>query len=510
MYDLLIRGGTVIDGSGKPGFSADVAVKDGKIAAVGADLGEAARVIDATGLFVTPGFIDAHSHSDMNCLSQPEQREKGEQGITTSVSGQCGQSPYPERKENPTGDDLQGRFTTFSQFKEMADKTPQGSNEVMYVGHGRLRRCAMGMEKRKATREELETMKALLRDAMEAGALGISFGLVYTPGCFADKEELIELCKVVAAYNGIAACHLRNEADFVVEAVEEFLDVLKQSGARGCVSHHKAMFKQNHGKVQITLPMIQKAIDEGVDVYCDVYPYIASGTTLESRFIPDQYRQGGAVLKAAMNDPVLLAQIKKQNIEKWGEDLSWVMVNACPSHPEYLGKNMMEIAESMGVDGFDAVYSLLRDDGGLCSCTFFAMAEEDVEAVMRFPRTMICTDSRGAAPKQHHPRLRGSFPRALGVYVRERKVLSWEEMLHRMTGMPAAFFGLTGKGLLKEGYDADICVFDPETIRDGCDFVDCHRRAEGLNYVLVAGQIVAENAVHTGKTPGRVIFDAKR
>lgn len=510
MFDLLIRGGRVIDGSGSAAFAADVAVKDGKIAAVGQNLGEAAQIIDATGLTVTPGFIDAHSHSDMNTLSHPNQNLKGEQGITTSISGQCGQSLYPERKENPTGEDLQGQFTTFSQYTEMAKETPQGSNEAMYVGHSRLRRCAMGMEKRKPTDGEMEIMKALLRDAMEAGALGISFGLVYTPSCFAETQELIELCKIVAEYNGIAACHLRNEADFLVEAVAEFLEVLKKSGVRGCVSHHKAMFKHNHGKVQTTLAMIQKAIDEGVDVYCDVYPYIASGTTLESRFIPDQYRQGGDVLRATMNNPELLAQIKKQNIEKWGEDLSWVVVNACPSHPEYLGQDMNQIAAQMGVDSFDAVYALLREDAGLCSCTFFAMNEADVEAVMRFPRTMICTDSRGVAPKQHHPRARGSFPRALGVYVRERKVLSWEEMIHRMTGMPANFFGLTGKGLIKEGYDADLCVFDAEKIIDGCDFVDCTRRAEGLNYVLVGGVVVAENAVHTGARPGRVITDTKR
>lgn len=511
MFDFLIKNGTVIDGSGSAGYRADVAITDGKIACIAGCIEGGKEIIDATGLMVTPGFIDAHSHSDMNCLSNPEQTEKGEQGITTSISGQCGQSPYPVRKEDPQGDTLQDRYETFGEFLEKAKNTPQGSNEVIYVGHGRLRRTVIGMEKREPTAAELEEMKALLRDGMEHGALGISFGLVYTPSCYAKKEELIELCKVVAEYNGIAAAHLRNEADTVVEAVEEFLDVLKTAKVRGCISHHKAMFKQNHGKVNITLPMIQKAIDEGVDVYCDVYPYIASGTTLESRFIPDQYRQGADKLRAFLSDPQVVAQIKQQNLAKWGADLGWVLVNVCPSHPEFLGKNMNEVAEILGMDTFDAVYELLRQDAGAVSCTFFAMAEEDVEKVMKFPRTMICTDSRAHGKKiQHHPRLRGSFPRALGVYVRERKVLSWEEMIHRMTDMPATFFGLKNKGLVKVGYDADLCIFDPERIIDKCDFIDCLAHAEGLNFVLVNGQVVAKDAYHTGARPGCVITDLAR
>ena len=509
MFDLIIKNGTVIDGSAAPGYRADVAINGGKIACIAGCIEGGKEIIDATGLMVTPGFFDAHSHSDMNVFLNPEQTEKGEQGITTSISGQCGQSLYPKRREVPLDDTVVGRYETFAQLKEQA--VPQGSNEVAYVGHGRLRREVMGMEKRKPTDAELEEMKQILRLCMENGALGISFGLVYTPSCFADTQELIELCKVVAEYNGIAAAHLRNEADTLVEAVEEFLYVLKTAKVRGCISHHKAMFKQNHGKVNTTLPMIQKAIDEGVDVYCDVYPYIASGTTLESRFIPDQYRQGIAKLRAALNDPQTVAQIKKANIEKWGEDLSWVMVNACPSHKEFLGKNMNEIAAQLGLHPFDAVYQLLREDGGGVSCTFFAMAEEDVEKVMKFPRTMICTDSRAPGGNiQHHPRLRGSFPRALGVYVRERKVLSWEEMIHRMTAMPAEFFGVKNKGLLKVGYDADLCIFDPEKIIDKCDFTDCHKHAEGLNYVLVNGQIVARDGYHTGALPGKVITDLAR
>ena len=511
MYDLVIRGGTVVDGSGKPGFRADVAIKDGKIACVAPAIEGGDQVIDATGLTVTPGFIDAHSHSDMNILTNPAQTEKGEQGITTSISGQCGQSLYPQRREDPQGDSLEERYITFGQFLEQTKDVPQGSNEVMYVGHGKIRRVVMGMEKRKPTEAELEDMKALVRDAMEHGALGISFGLVYTPSCFAEKEELVELCKVVAEYNGIAAAHLRNEADTLVEAVEEYLDVLKQAKVRGVISHHKAMFKHNHGKVNTTLAMIQKAIDEGVEVCCDVYPYIASGTTVESRFIPDQYRQGPAVLRAALSDPQTVAQIKEQNLKKWGADLSWVLLSACPSHPEFLGKTMNEVAEILGMDTFDAVYQLLREDAGNVSAVFFAMSEEDVAKVMQFPLTMICTDSRAHGQKiPHHPRLRGSFPRALGVYVREKKVLSLEEMIRRMTSLPADYFGLATKGLVKEGMDADLCVFDPEKIIDGCDFLDCYKHAEGLNYVLVNGVVVAENAYHTGARPGRVISELKR
>mgnify|MGYP003305688854 CR=1 FL=1 len=325
------------------------------------------------------------------------------------------------------------------------------------------------------------------------------------------KQQMVEIAKVVAEYDGIVAAHIRNEGDTLVESTEEFIRVLKASGARGVHSHHKCLGEANRGKVNTTLDMIQKAIDEGVEVYCDVYPYIASGTTLESRFIPDQYRQGPDKLRAFLSDPQIIAQIKEQNLAKWGADLSWVLVNVCPSHPEFLGKTMNEVAEILGTDTFDAVYELLRQDAGAVSCTFFAMAEEDVEKVMRFPRTMICTDSRAHGQKiQHHPRMRGSFPRALGVYVRERNVLSWEEMIHRMTDMPATYFGVKNKGRVEVGYDADLCIFDAARIIDKCDFTDCLAHAEGLNFVLVNGQIVAKDAYHTGARPGRVITDLVR
>ncbi len=261
MFDILIKNGTVLDGSGKEGLAADVAVKDGKIAVIGFDLGNAKTVLDATGLMVTPGFIDSHSHADSVVLKYPLQPEKVEQGITTSIGGQCGSTLYPAWEED--------RLIPMSEFIERAKNVPQGANIATFAGHKAIRKAVMGMEVRPATEDEIEKMKVLLEDAMDAGAVGVSFGLIYTPSCYAETEELIALARVAKEKGGMVSAHIRSESDQLVEAVEEFITIVKASDARGVLSHHKACGFKNHGKVHTTLKMLEKANREGCDIYCD-------------------------------------------------------------------------------------------------------------------------------------------------------------------------------------------------------------------------------------------------
>lgn len=501
MYDLIIRNGTVIDGSGKEGFVADVAITGGKIAAIGVNLGEAKQMLDATGLTVTPGFVDSHSHSDNSVISFPQQMEKIEQGITMSIGGCCGSSAAPALDEN-------GNLETFGSFMEQVAEMPLGSGLATYVGHSSLRKAVMGSENREPTGEELEKMADLLRDGIRHGALGLSFGLIYIPGCFAKTEELVYLAKVAAAEGGMLSAHIRNESEKLLEACEEFIEVVRQSGARGVLSHHKSAYRENWGKVKESLERIRQAKAEGLELWCDVYPYIASHTSLYARFIPRKYCSGGTEgILRNLADPEIRAKIRQENIDSFGDDdLSWAMIVHCPAFPQYVGLRLNEVAKRHGKDVYETVFDILEGSRNVCNVCYFTMCEEDVETVIAFPDAMICTDSSVARNHSaYHPRLRGTFPRALGKYVRERGVVSLPEMIRKMTSLPAYVYSLAGKGLLQEGYDADICIFDADTIRDRCDFTHPHERAEGLRYVLVDGKVVVEDAVFNGTRAAKLV-----
>ncbi len=496
MYDLIIKNGKIIDGTGSPRYFADIAVKNGKIARIAKGLEGAARIIDAKGLTVTPGFIDSHSHADSALKKFPELIEKAEQGITTSITGQCGSSVVPEETQ------------TAGEFLDAMQNISYGVNTVLFIGHGTLRRRTVGVEDREPTAEELERMKELLRDGLEHGAAGLSFGLYYAPGCYAKLPELIELARVVAEYNGVLSAHIRSESDFVAKAVEEFITVVRETGVRGVLSHHKSCIKENWGKVNHTLRMIDQANEEGLELYCDVYPYCASNTSLCAVLIPIKYRdRTDEEIVKLLRDPAMRQKVYEDSRAEFGDDLSWIMVSSCTKMPQIQGKRISEIAEEWGKSHYDTAFDILCETNISCNVCSFSMCEEDVETVMKHPRAMICTDS-GVARKltSYHPRLRGSFPRVLGRYVRERGVTTLHEMIRKMTAMPAAVYGLTSKGLLAEGMDADICIFDADAILDHADFVDPTKRAEGLNYVLVAGEIVAENAVYTGARPGKLLL----
>lgn len=519
MFDCIIKNGNIIDGTGSPSYFSDVGIKDGKIAKIGKNLSGAAKIIDASGLVVTPGFIDSHGHADNHVLAHPDLIEKVEQGITVCIAGQCGISnillPNFEKRENfgeipGVGSEYDLRNDP-EKYLSFMREYPIGSGLAFLVGHGALRKHVMGMENRAPTAEELEKMKSLLRLCLDNGAIGLSFGFYYAPGFYATEDEAAALSKIVAEYDGIVTAHIRNESYHLVRSVKEFLNVLSRSGARGVVSHHKVCENTEYwGKVHHTLQMIDEANMHGQNVYCDMYPYNATSNNLGVTFIaPAEHARGKEELIKLLDDPAYRAQIRPWITDQYGEeDYSWVRVNQCFSNPEYSGKTIEEIAQLLGKDPINTIFDILRDNQMYCSACYSTICEDDLETVLRHPRCMICTDS-GVMVKPgevHHPRMRGTFPRALGKYVRERGIVSLPEMIRKMTAMPARVYGLRGKGLIWENMDADICIFDPEKITDKCRFGDCHKRNEGLNYVMIAGEVVAENAVYNGKRMAKAVL----
>lgn len=499
MIDILIKNATIIDGTGTLPFHADVGILNGKIACIGNTSLNAKKIIDATGLTLTPGWIDSHSHYDSALLTLPDQEQNVEQGITFSITGQCGSSPIL-------------KTSSADQIKQVlvdASRIPQGSGAAILVGHSTVRRMVMGTENRAPSESELETMKTLVREAMDAGAIGMSLGLVYVPGCYAAADELIALAKIVRECGGVLAAHIRNEGDTLVESVAEFLHVVKESGCRGIISHHKAMDPKNWGKISDTLALIDQANADGAEVFFDVYPYCASATSLISRFLPKRFHPEGTVDRLALlNDPQICSAIKAWGIECWGPDLSWTLVSSCPGCEEYEGLTISEIAARRGqTDQYETAFDLIRESKGRAHGCFFLASEDDLQMALRHPNCMIGTDSyvarKGAS---YHPRLRGAFPRAIARYVRDFGVLSLPEMIRRMTSLPAFVYGLEGKGKIAVGADADICIFDADTIQDHADYTNCGLPNEGLHYVIIDGKIVLEHGVYNGTRAGKLLL----
>lgn len=511
MYDLIIKNGMVLDGTGKEGYIADIGIKNGKISKIDADLTDAANVIDATGLAVTPGFIDSHSHADHKILQFPEQTEKLQQGITTSVAGQCGGSIAPAFDSKASQETVFGDASlicrTMKDFISAMEPHNIGANMVPFVGHGTVRRAVMGYSDRAPSDAEMEQMLTILRDSFDAGAGGLSFGLFYAPGCYASTEEAVAFAKVAAEYKRPVSAHIRGEGDTLVEAVEEFISIIRQSGARGILSHHKVVRKHNWGKVHKTVALLRKAVEEGVDIYCDLYPYCASSTTFSQAFVPSSWRADGTeMLLQRIADPDLYKQNKEHFLSINGPVLDWILINSCPGHPEYEGMTADKIAELHGKDGYDTAMDLIVDSKDKASACFFTVSEDDLKHVLSWDRTMICTDSgMTSANKRNHPRMIGSFPRVIGRYVREQKLVALPEMIRRMTSLPAHVYGLDTKGKIAEGYDADLCIINPDTFDNPSDFIKCRQPTVGLNYVLIDGKVVVQDGVFNGTRAANLI-----
>jgi len=520
MYDLIIRSARIADGTGNPMYHADVAVKDGKIAKIGYNLpGDARRVIDGRDKVLAPGFIDAHSHLDTGIEAAHRCRHMLAQGVTTVIGGMCGDSPVPFTEEH-FSDCLRSIGGTYSEeslrcrysladYRRHLKDLPLGVNFTFLIGHGLLRAAVLGYENRKATPAELAKMQQLLRQCMEEGAMGVSFGLRYPPSGYADTEELIALAQVAAEHGGVVTAHVRNEADTLIEATHELLQVVRATGVRYVHSHHKAMGgPMNWNKTAATLAMMKTAVADGFDVFCDQYPYIASSNGLKALIPQHLHASGVDNMVRMVTDPAQRAALKPAVLEIAATERPFchTMIGDSPSHPNYNGRMLTELAEEKGMDPFDLLCDVLRDDKMTTKAIYFSMSEDDIARVMQWDRAMIGSDGGYGLKPTDHPRTFGTFSRVLGRYVREKKIITLENAIRKMTYLPAMVYNLPTKGLIREGMDADLVLFDPETVADLGDFVRPDRGNTGFACVVVNGEIALENDRITDALAGKLLF----
>jgi len=523
-YDTIIENGRVIDGAGNPWLKADVGVVGDRIEAVGNLVGAGAeRRIEARGLIVAPGFIDIHSHSDYTVLIDPRVESKVRQGVTTEVVGNCGSSAAPMNSEvreyrerymrAQLGEDFEFSWSTMGDYLSLIDARGASFNVAALVGQGTVRENVMRHDDRPPTETELEDVRSLVAEAMEDGAWGMSTGLIYPPSCYADTDEIVELARVLAEHDGVYFSHIRGEGETLLEAVEEAIEVGERAGVPVEIAHFKASGREHWGKTEESLRLVEEGRMRGVDVTFDQYPYIASSTGLTS-LLPHWAHEGGATrLLERLRDPETRRSIAEDPATSTREPEA-VMVVFARNHPHYEGKTLSEIARLEGKETTDAVFDLLLAEEAQVSIVSFGMCEDDVRRVMRSPHMMVGSDGRAVAPRgilgrgKPHPRYYGTFPRVLGHYVREG-IISLHEAVRKMTSMPAQRLGLRDRGLLREGFRADIAIFDPERVRDEATFTDPHRFASGIPYVIVNGAIVVDSSEHTGALPGRALRRGK-
>ena len=534
VYDLLIINGHILDGSGSPWFEGSVAVKDGKIAAVGRLPNVAAqRVIDAGGLTVAPGFIDLHSHSDFTLLVDGKAESKIRQGVTTEILGESESAgpilgpAIPEFDKAMTLIGLTRDWTTLGEYFARVERQGSSVNISSYVGSGQVRMDVMGNVDRAPSAEEMEKMKALVDQAMREGALGLASGLIYPPNSFATTEELIELAKVAARYGGIYTSHMRGEGEHWKRAVDEAIEIGEKAHLPVHILHFKIDGQANWGKMAQQISEVQAARDRGVDITVDQYPYIASMTGLEM-CLPPKYLEGTSEqVVERLKSPKVRAEIRQaisSGLPGWEADQvksvgGWhgVLVASLQKaeNKKYEGKRMDEVAKEMGKDPLDALCELLISEGGSAEAVYFSMSEPDVELAMKQPWLGVGSDGVAVSPAmtfigKPHPRFYGTFPRVLGVYVREKKVLTLPDAIRKMTSFPAQITGLTDRGLLRPGMAADITIFDPKTVTDKATFENPLLYPMGIPYVIVNGVVVISQGQHTGAKPGRVLYGRGR
>ncbi|MEM0095436.1 MAG: D-aminoacylase [Candidatus Bathyarchaeia archaeon] len=530
MYDVLIKNGKVVDGAGNPWFRADIGIRDGRIAAIG-NLGfKAETVIDVEGMVVCPGFIDMHSHSDFEFFINNYAESKVRQGVTTEVVGNCGVSAAPLndelranfRKENPILDEagVALNWSTMEEYFNVLEERGLSINVAALVGHANIRVCAMGYGNRPPTKREMEEMKRLVEESMKAGAFGLSTGLIYPPSSYADTKEIIELAKVVAKYGGIYASHIRGEdAPRLVSSVKEAIEIGETADVSVQISHHKAHGQPAWGLVKTTLRMIEEARERGVQVTCDVYPYTAASFGLSALLPPEVHEGGIPKMIERLRDPEWRKRIRKEMVEglpKWPSPFltaGWdsILIARSSRHPEYEGKMINEICNSLGVDPFDFIFDLLIEEEASVQVVRFTMREGDVCTVLSHPASMIGSDASICATYgllsrgKPHPRAYGTYPRVFKRYVNELGVLTLEEAVRKMTSFPACKLGLFDRGLIRKGMWADIVVFNPKEVSDEATYADPHRYPKGIEYVIVNGEIVIEKGEHKKVLPGKVL-----
>lgn len=499
-YDLLIAGGTVIDGTGAPGFPADVAVRGGRVVRISRqplDHSGAVRVIDATGMVVSPGFIDLHAHIEA-IERMPDAESHVRQGVTMALGGPDGGGP-----------------AAFGAYLRRVDSLALGLNVAFLTGHNSIRDAVLGMADRAPTVAELERMKGMVARAMHDGAFGMSTGLFYLPGTFAKTDEVIALAKVAADSGGIYTSHLRNEATLLFEGVVEAIEIGRQAKIPVVLTHHKALGPPSWGKSIVTLAMIDWARASGLDVMADQYPYTASSTGLAALIPAWALELGDTAFARRTKNPELLDSIARGiqyflDNERGGGDLRRVQFASVGWNRALEGRTLHDWAIERGLKPTSANGAGLVIEGQLkggASMVYHAMDEGDVERIMRHPMIAIASDGALSRPGMGvpHPRSYGTFPRVLGVYARERKVLTLEDAVRKMTSLPAHRLGLTDRGVLIEGAVADITIFDPATVKDMGTFANPHQYPVGIPFVIVNGVPVVDAGLFTARRPGKVL-----
>ena len=499
-YDLVLHNGRIVDGTGSPWYRGDVAITGDTIVAIAPSIdGAAARTIDVHGQVIAPGFIDIHTHARRGIFDVPTAPNYVRQGVTTLIEGPDGSSPLP--------------LAPFLARLDALAKTP---NIGLFVGQGSVRDAVIGSVDRKATPEEIQKERDLVEQAMKDGAFGLSTGLFYVPGTFTPTEEVIELAKVAGKYGGMHESHQRDEASHLLDSVRETIRIGEEGHLPTQISHAKAMGAASWGKSEEMLRLIDEARARGVDVTLDQYPYTASSTSVAAALMPAWLLEGGnAQTLARLKDPVTRAKAKLEVIERiknerGGGDPKNVQFASCAFDPSLNGKNLADATHRRDltetVENAAETAMWIVENGG-CSGIFHAISEDDIVRILKHPATMIGSD--GEIPvfgrANPHPRSYGTFARVLGVYVREKRVITLEDAIRKMTSFPAARLRLTDRGVLRPGMKADIAVFDPGVVRDTATYDKPHAYAEGFSVVIVNGRVAFENGAMTNERPGRVL-----
>ena len=499
--DLLIRGARVVDGTGSPWYRGDVAITGDAIVAIGPSLDVmAARVIDADGLVVAPGFIDLHTHARRGIFDVPTADNYARQGVTTLFEGQDGSSPLPLRP-----------------FLDRVAATPTSVNFASFVGHGSIRSEIIGQVDRAATPDEIERMKTLVQRSMDEGAFGLSSGLFYVPGAFASTEEVIELARVAGSLGGIYISHMRDEASGVLDSVRETIRIGEEGGLPTQLTHHKIIGQPSWGRSTETLQLVDAARARGVDATIDQYPYTASSTSIQAALWPKWAQEGGReAVMARLSDPAIRARIRTESAtiirdERGGGDPRNVQIARCAWDPTLAGKTLADVMRDRGVEptleeAAEAAIWIVEQGG--CQGIFHAIGEEDLVRILQHPATMVASDGgvQVFGQASPHPRSYGTFVRVLGRYVREQRVITLEDAVRKMSALPAQRAGLLDRGLLRPGMKADVAIFDPATVGDMATFEAPHQYAVGVHSVIVNGEVVFEHGAMTEARPGRVLY----
>jgi len=560
MYDILFKNGRILDGTGNPWFKADLAVANQRIVALGRHLTRGAeRVIDASGLTISPGFIDLHTHTDRTIIQNNRATSSVMAGVTTEGVGNCGSSAYCFSEEyletlRNRARGIEIDWTDLKGYRETLEENRIGINVAPFVGHNTVRASVMGPEGSGGERivpsdAEMGEIKRMLEEAMLQGAFGMTTGLWYAPGRNALTDEIVELCQVVAKHGGVYMSHIRGEADVLIESVREFIETCERADIRGCISHHKAMGPQNWGKPSETVRLLEKALRRGVEVMCDQYPWnYSSAANLGRWFISGWGRNRGReghyvpdpldleTFLRDLGDPDLWARMKGEAQERYDVEVaenevrrramgrhnikpseivdprSFEYITHSKTHPEVVGKRFFEVAEALGMDDhWEAMRRVLLNDGGHTFTGGGGMSDEDIATILRFRACAVSTDSSTRDEPSNilrpaHPRNYGSFAKVLGRYARVERVLSLEEAVRKMTSLPAGFLGLTDRGIIRPGAWADLTLFDPEEIENRSTFGEPDRYPAGIRCVLVNGEMAAENGRRTDSLSGRVLM----